>query len=58
MATSQRWRRAQLHRQVRPWDKLLNADKNLSFEKQYKLWSINCERIFIWRGDDQKELLN
>jgi len=37
MAMSQRWRRAQLHRQARPWDKLLKADKNLFFEKQNKL---------------------
>jgi hypothetical protein len=31
------WHRAQMHRQVRPWDKRLNADKNLFFEKQNKL---------------------
>jgi hypothetical protein len=37
MATIQRWRWAQLRRQVRPWDKLLTADKNLFFEKQNKL---------------------
>jgi hypothetical protein len=37
MATNLRWRWAQMHRQVRPWDKQLNADKNLFFEKQNKL---------------------
>jgi hypothetical protein len=37
MAMNQRWRRAQLRGQVRPWDKLLNADKNLFFEKQNML---------------------
>lgn len=37
VATKVRWRRAQMHRQVRPWDKRLNADKDLFFEKQNKL---------------------
>jgi hypothetical protein len=37
MAMSLRWRRAQKHRQVRPWDKRLKAEKNLFFEMQNKL---------------------
>jgi hypothetical protein len=43
MATNLRWRRAQMHWHVRPWDKPLKADKNLFFEKQNKLRSTNGE---------------
>jgi hypothetical protein len=54
-ATNLRWRWAQMHKQVRPWDKRLNADKNSLLKNKFISDRLTANENLLYARDEQKE---